>query len=547
MAAAAAPRFPADVAGALANYPATALVAAELDAALAEGGRVTLEVVPWLGVPATAAEAAAAAKAALQPLLCVHVNLETQNKDPYGVMRTHNTPAKLFLPLAFETAGAGLAAAPVAALDIGAATAAGLTLNSQWAHYKHTSGPAHMQQPSLLLVDVVTGLVEPSFVPSLAKWPELAGPPGRRLLTLKDELRAVLSARPAGAGGAGGGDVPDPPPPFVPTSPESEEQLRSLQRQFADAAMREANDFAHLETTAARKATRVLLQAVLDGDVAVFSLMNCRSLDNIIASMGPDGKSGGFTATPGSVEIVLLLETIKAFINMPAPSFRDVRPVVPRFPRNGDDSAELGQFAQRIRLAVADRRFAAAAPLPLALSVDEIAHETSALDALLAAESEERRLGKGVEEFLRHHSVEDFDHLIQTWRMHQYTYDALMKQMQQNLHGGYHQSMQQQQQQQVAQQASLSKLDTIRPEAARWSCAFLRLCFGARFAALHARDLEVSTTHVGQRVELQQLQQLQLLRARPAAEPAAFGPAAGAQSRQAQGRAHQHAVRRSHG
>jgi hypothetical protein len=494
---AAALRFPADVARALAKYPASALVAAELAAVLAaspEGTSVVLEAPPlWGGVPLTAA-AAAVAKV---PLLCLRSLVKTRHKDPADaiVILSRDMPVKLFLPLAFETDGSGQTGAPIAVLDMGTASAAGLALNCDWRGFQH--------QRRLYLVDVVTGLVAQSCIPTLASWPAaLAGqPPGSHLLAVLAELGTIFSARPAGANADAG---PDPPQPFVPTSPAYEEKLQVARRSAVDTATREANDFSGLHTTAARKATRELLQAVVDGGVAE------PRVRNILASMPLDGKDGGIHWQGEGV--ALLVQHIKYFVDMMAPSSRGS----PRFPPNSADSAELAQFARQVELAVATRRVAAEAPRPLGLSDDEIAREADALIALQVAEAEERRLCEGVAVFRWLFLRAELGDLLQQAPPSPQSTNAYGQQ-----NPNYGQDYQQ-------YNYTCQMINQRRQVAEKWCCAFLELCFGARFAAMHSRYLEICTTHIGQRVELQQLQQLQLLRARPAAAPAADALAADA-------------------
>ena len=211
----------------MAEHPAAALVSAELSAVVASrppgSASLSLEAPPtWRGAPAAAAAAAAEAPQPL--LLCLRCHVKTQHMNVHTrAVGTYMTPVKLFSPPSFETFNAGLAGAPIAALDVATASAAGLALNSAWAEDDRlTHG---------LRVDVVTGLIAQSSVSQLASWPELSGPPGRRLQRVLDELSSIFSDRPAGAPGTD----PNPPPPFVRASAAALERLGAAQTRAAAA------------------------------------------------------------------------------------------------------------------------------------------------------------------------------------------------------------------------------------------------------------------------------------------------------------------------
>ena len=209
----------------MAEHPAAALVSAELSAVVASrptgSASVSLEAPPtWRGAPA----AAAAAEAPQPLLLCLHCHVKTQHMNVHTrALGTYMTPVKLFIPPAFETLSAGLASAPIAALDVATASSAGLALNSAWAEDDRL--------PHGLHVDIVTGLIAQSSVSQLANWPELSGPPGRRLQRVLDELSTIFSDRQADAPGKD----PNPPPPFVRADAASLEKLGAAQTRKAAA------------------------------------------------------------------------------------------------------------------------------------------------------------------------------------------------------------------------------------------------------------------------------------------------------------------------
>ena len=213
---AAAAAFAAEVTHAMAGHPAAALVSAELRAVVASSppgsASVSLEAPPtWRGPPA-----AAAPRPPL--LLCLHCHVKTQHTNSHTrAVGTYMTPVKLYIPPAFETLNAGLAGAPIAALDVAVASAAGLALNSTWADDDRL--------PRGLRVDVVTGLIAQSSVSQLANWPALSGPPGTRLQGVLAELSGIFSDRPAGAPGSD----PNPPPPFVRADAATLEKLGAAQ------------------------------------------------------------------------------------------------------------------------------------------------------------------------------------------------------------------------------------------------------------------------------------------------------------------------------